>query len=1280
TTGFIGGANFRLFTEAGDVMINQETRFDYPTFAVPYTGTYYVVLNGSDWKSGEQGVVRFTLLPVAPSTPTPIFEATGEGPDLVVEGLSVTPKPVASGGTLSIQWASRNAGTAAATNGFTDRVVVRNAAGSVLADRIVPAATPPLASGAALPRSASLKLPDGPAATGVLTVEVTTDSANAVAERGSAGGAESNNRSTTTLNGTLAPYPDLRISGLQASPPTSWTPGSPVTISWVLSNAGNAVATAPWTTRVRILNRTTGATVFEGTAPAAASIAAGGSVPQSVPFTVPASPNAYGRFEISVTADTGNDLFEYVADGSAETNNSSTVEVRTGPDLAVLEVLAPPFAEPGIPFDVVTVVTNQGNGVLEGTSILALATNTNPEPGGDTPLLFAPVTVRLNPGQSLRQTNSVTLPITGDDGDLWIVVRADAGEVLPEWNRSNNTGVSPDPVNVARTLTLTPQEGSVRENASSPLLMTISRNGPATADLTVTLNGNAPDELTLPASVLIPAGQKSASFNATPQPDDLLDGAQTVEVTATAPGFPIARATVTVLDDTAARLTLELAASQVSEGGSVNAVVRRAPVLATPLTVRVQLSNAARVTAPAEFTIPGGAASANFVLAVPQNLTLQPPQSVAVNVSAPDYQSGAASLTVTDDDTPSVTLEVVPRSVSEGAGPNAAAVTVTRRPVTAAPITVALEAGKPGALTLPGTVVIPGNSASVSFPVGVVNNTLADGTRSVSIGGWVLDVTGSTRISELAPDALEITDDDGPALTVTLSEAAAPEGRNPAVTGRVSRNTPPTAALVVLLESSNLGEARVPASVTIPAGASQATFPVETIEDGVTDGNQTVSISASASGYSSSTASLVVTDLNLPDLVVSKLTVPPAGIAGNVVPVSFRVENRGFAPVSGAFLQSVSLSETPVFGGGSLAAQLPWTATVPPGGFLDQTANVRLPAKPGSYWIVVQADAARQVEELVEGNNILISESPVVSGASYTATVSAQPRVALANTPVTLSGSAVRANDGTPAAGVPLEVHLDVRGIHRVLPAVTDGSGNFSTVFRPLPDEAGRYSVAAAFPGLPMPPAQDHFTLQGMRIATVSPLTVVERSSISGTTRLENLSDLPLTGLAVNVLSNSPGYQVTAELPAARVDGDDSLNLAYVVTATAAANGNGFAHVRVTSAEGATGDLILPIILERIVPRLVATPDPLSTSMTLGRQRVVSIQVVNAGGVATGPLEVLLSPAPWLSAASPVNLPPLAPNSTNTYYNLLTPASYIPIGKYAGEVYLRPNNPILRYP
>ena len=1280
TTGFTAGASLRLLTEAGDPMFNQDTRFDVSTFSMPYTGAYYLVLNGSDWKPGEQGTYRFTLLPVSPSPSTPLFESTGDGPDLVVDGLSVTPSPIASGGTLSVQWTSRNAGTASATNGFTDRVVVRNAAGSVLADRILSAGTPPWMSGASLPRSTTLKLPDGPSAVGTLTVEVTTDSGNAVAERGNAGNAESNNRATTTVTGTLAPYPDLRISALQATPPTAWTPGNPVTLSWTLTNAGNGPAAAPWSTRLRVINRTTGVTVVDTEAPPVATLAAGGSVPQSIPFNVPAAPNAYGRFELSVTVDSSNDLFEYVADASAELNNTTTAEVVTGPDLAVLEVLAPPVAEPGVPFDVITVVTNQGNGTLEATWINAIAISTDPTPGNDTSLLFAPVNARLSPGQSLRQTNRVVVPITGDDGDQWVIVRADAGSALPEFDRSNNTGVSSDPVNVAKTLTLTPGTTTTRENAPAPFLMTVSRNGSAAADLTVTLASDAADELTVPSSILIPAGQKSATFDATPQPDDLLDGPQVVHLAASAPGFDSGRATITVLDDTAAKLGIQLSASQVPEGGSINAVIRRAPVLATPLTIQVQLSDASRVSAPSQVTIPGGQSSVTLPVSVPQNLTLQPPQSVALNISAPEYQPASSSFSVTDDDTPQVTLEVAPRSVSEGAGPNAASVTLTRRPVTAAPITVSLTAGGTGALTLPSTVVIPANTASLTFPVGVVNNTLVDGTRSVVIGGWVLDVTGSTKVSELSPDALEITDDDGPTLSLTLSAAAAPEGRNPALTGRISRNTSPSAALVVLLQSGNLGEARVPASVTIPAGATQATFLVETVEDGVTDGNQTVSITASASGYSSSTASLVVTDLNLPDLVVSRLTVPPNGIAGSVVPVSFRVENRGFAPVTTGFLQSVSLSESPVFGGGSLAAQLPWTTSVPPGGFLDQTANVRLPAKPGSFWIVVQADAARQIEELVEGNNILISEAPITSGSSYTATVTAEPKVALANTPITLSGSAVRASDATPAVGVPVEVHLDVRGIRRVIPAVTDGSGKFSAVFRPLPDEAGRYAAAAAFPGLAMPPAQDHFTLQGMRITAVPTLTVVERSSISGTTRLENLSDLPLTGLAVNVLSNTPGYQVTAELQSNRVEGDGGLNLAFVVNATAAASGNGFAHLRVQSAEGATGDLVLPIILERIVPRLVATPDPIATSMTLGRQRVVSFQVANSGGVATGPLELLLSSAPWLSAASPANLPPLPPGSTTTVDLLLSPAADLPLGNYQGEVVLRAENALLRVP
>jgi uncharacterized repeat protein (TIGR01451 family) len=79
--------------------------------------------------------------------------------------------------------------------------------------------------------------------------------------------------------------------------------------------------------------------------------------------------------------------------------------------------------------------------------------------------------------------------------------------------------------------------GSVR------LLATLETN------LTVTLASGDPSEITVPPSVVVPAGHESVEFDITVIDDSEADGAQSVTVTASAPGHPAAQASLDVLDD-----------------------------------------------------------------------------------------------------------------------------------------------------------------------------------------------------------------------------------------------------------------------------------------------------------------------------------------------------------------------------------------------------------------------------------------------------------------------------------------------------------------------------------------------------------------------------------------------------------------------------------------------------------------------------------------------------------------------------------------------------------
>ena len=105
----------------------------------------------------------------------------------------------------------------------------------------------------------------------------------------------------------------------------------------------------------------------------------------------------------------------------------------------------------------------------------------------------------------------------------------------------------------------------------------------------------------------------------------------------------------------------------------------------------------------------------------------------------------------------------------------------------------------------------------------------------------------------------------GPApetLTVAIVDASVSENGG-STTATVSRSGDTTAELVVELSSDDTGEATVPATVTIAAGQSTSpVFVITGVDDALSDGTQTVTITASvaAGGYSNGSDTLEVTD------------------------------------------------------------------------------------------------------------------------------------------------------------------------------------------------------------------------------------------------------------------------------------------------------------------------------------------------------------------------------------------------------------------------------------
>ncbi len=123
----------------------------------------------------------------------------------------------------------------------------------------------------------------------------------------------------------------------------------------------------------------------------------------------------------------------------------------------------------------------------------------------------------------------------------------------------------------------------------------------------------------------------------------------------------------------------------------------------------------------------------------------------------------------------------------------------------------------------------------------------------------------------IAIDDISLTGVANRRLIVTVPEAATEGEGTLSNQGRVTLAVPASADLTVRLASSDTSKVKVPAAVTIPAGATQITFDLFVQNNFFLDGNRTVVISATAGGYFGQSDTITVHDNERATL---KLTLP----------------------------------------------------------------------------------------------------------------------------------------------------------------------------------------------------------------------------------------------------------------------------------------------------------------------------------------------------------------------------------------------------------------------
>jgi hypothetical protein len=325
-------------------------------------------------------------------------------------------------------------------------------------------------------------------------------------------------------------------------------------------------------------------------------------------------------------------------------------------------------------------------------------------------------------------------------------------------------------------------------------------------------------------------------------------------------------------------------------------VTLNGPAPAGGALVALSSSNPALATTPASVTVPAGETSASFPIS-----TALAAESAVVTITA--------------------TLDGLAKSASLEVGP---------------PIAYMLLSGWPvvGGMTVSGSVVFgvpaPAGGATVTLTSSdpavaavPVTTTTAAGARTAGFPIWTTVVRAETIVTisaTYAGDAHSMVIKVVPAAVSTLSLNPAKVFGGNASTGTVTLTTPaPPGGAVVNLGSSNTSVATVPATVTVPAGATSASFTVSTNTVLPPTYSQiAISIGASAGGASISQTLLVA----LPEAMLSSLTLSPPSIGAGGAAVGTVLLNAA-APAGGATV-ALSSSNPPV-------ATVPASVTVPMG-------------------------------------------------------------------------------------------------------------------------------------------------------------------------------------------------------------------------------------------------------------------------------------------------------------------------------------------------------------
>ena len=512
---------------------------------------------------------------------------------------------------------------------------------------------------------------------------------------------------------------DVNITG------SKLVPGKSVTVSWKVSNVGNADTRSGWTERVYLVSTETEEVVHVGNAYFSNTLLKGGYITRNATFNLSQTVGLEGEVTAKVVVEPNSGCGEYNADRANNTATGGTAELEkhlflTAPDNSVKEGQSMRLT-----------LKRSGDRSMDETFSITSSLTDNAK---------VPATVTISKGQSAASFDVVCPDnnVVNTYSKVTITVNKDHGypqDVATSFNIKDD-----------ELLPLTVKLDKTDYNEGETMKATVSvpyRIGNDT--LTVYFSVEKPKRFRLPKSYTFEPGATEAVIDIPIIDDNIAANDETLQLSVSADHHLTGTALFVLKDNDVPAISMTLLPTTVSEAAGYNAIhatIKRTEAKNSKITLKLSDDSNGELYYTTPITMPEGTEEVTFPIGVKDNQKVDGTRKVKFSAAIYITDCGCSAIgdkqtvvsdtiIILDNDGPTLSVISNKTTILEG-DKTGATLTVSRNDATTNALTVTLSA-KGDDLQFAKTVTIPAGKESVTTPFVALSNETNEGNRTISV-------------------------------------------------------------------------------------------------------------------------------------------------------------------------------------------------------------------------------------------------------------------------------------------------------------------------------------------------------------------------------------------------------------------------------------------------------------------------------------------------------------------------------------------------------------------